>query len=96
MKLSELFQRLIYLKFLLALLAIYFPTAAVGYFKLGDCMSDNMLQSMSDGIMKKIAEGLMMVHLISAVPIVVNPPNQYFEELMGIPKCTKNKSILIF
>ena len=37
--------------------------------------------------MKKIAEGVMMVHLISAVPIVVNPPNQYFEELMEIPKC---------
>merc|ERR1719414_2468375 len=28
----------------------------------------------------------MMAHLITAVPIVVNPPSQYFEELMEIPK----------
>jgi len=49
---------------------------------------------MSNGYMKKIAEGVMMVHLISAVPIVVNPPNQYFEELMEIPKCKFLKVLL--
>ena len=69
------------------LLAIYFPTASVGYFLLGDCVQTNMLEGMSNGYMKKVAEGVMMVHLISAVPIVVNPPSQYFEELMEIPKC---------
>ena len=49
-----------------------------------------MISSMSDGITKKVAEGVMMAHLITAVPIVVNPPSQYFEELMDIPKCEKN------
>ena len=58
-------------------------------------MKDNMLQSMSDGVMMKIAEGVMTVHLISVVPIVVNPPNQYFEEMLGIPKCTKNQPFLL-
>ena len=77
------------------LLVVYFPTAAIGYFKLGDCMKDNMLQSMSNGVTMKIAEGVMTAHLISAVPIVVNPPNQYFEEMLGIPKCTKNQPILL-
>ena len=54
-------------------------------------MQTDMLSTMSNGYMKKVAEGVMMVHLISAVPIVVNPPNQYFEELMKIPKCKTNK-----
>ena len=55
-----------------------------------------MISSMSDGLMKKFAEGVMMVHLITAVPIVVNPPSQYFEELMDIPKCkyVKMQSII--
>ena len=71
----------------LVLFAIYFPTAFVGYYFLGDCVQDNMISSMSDGIMKKVAEGVMMTHLITAVPIVINPPSQYFEEIMDIPKC---------
>ena len=71
----------------LVLLAIYFPTAFVGYYFLGDCVQDNMIASMSVGTMRKIAEVVMMIHLITAVPIVVNPPSQYFEELMEIPKC---------
>ena len=71
----------------LVLFAIYFPTAFVGYYSLGDCVQDNMISSMSDGIMKKVAEGVMMTHLITAVPIVINPPSQYFEEIMDIPKC---------
>ena len=74
---------------ILVLFALYFPTASVGYFLLGDCMQTNMLDAMSNGYVKKVAEGMMMVHLISAVPIVVNPPSQYFEELMEIPKCNK-------
>ena len=66
---------------------IYFPTTLVGYFLIGDCIQTDMISSMSNGLTKQIAEGVMMAHLISAVPIVVNPPNQYFEELMNIPKC---------
>ena len=66
---------------------IYFPTTSVGYFLIGDCIQTDMISSMSNGLTKQIAEGVMMAHLISAVPIVVNPPNQYFEELMNIPKC---------
>ena len=45
--------------------------------------------------MKAIAEGVMMVHLISAIPIVVNPVNQYFEELLEIPKGKLGKAILL-
>jgi len=76
------------------LFAIYFPTAFVGYYFLGDCVQDNMISSMSDGIMKKVAEGVMMTHLITAVPIVINPPSQYFEEIMDIPKSFNWKRIL--
>jgi hypothetical protein len=35
----------------------------------------------------KIAvEVLLMLHLVSAFPIIVNPNNQFFEELLGFPK----------
>lgn len=78
---------------IIVVLAIYLPTASVGYSLLGDCVKPDMLEGMSNGYTKKAAEGVMMLHLISAVPIVINPPNQYFEALMEIPKC---KMILYF
>ncbi len=34
------------------LFAIYTPTAAVGYFSLGDCVQNNIILSMSDGPVK--------------------------------------------
>jgi hypothetical protein len=41
-------------------------------------------------------EVLLLLHLVSAFPIIVNPNNQFFEELLGFPKSrlnvpTKNK-----
>ena len=68
--------------FLSVLFIMYFPTASVGYFMLGDCMKKDMLSSMNTGPMKKVAQAVVMAHLIAAVPIVINPPSQFFEELM--------------
>ena len=51
---------------------------------LGDCVKPNVIESLSDGVAKKVAEGLMMAHLISTLPIVLNAPNQYIEGLLGL------------
>ena len=32
-----------------------------------------------------MAECTILVHLFAAVPIAINPPNQYFEKLFNIP-----------
>ena len=68
------------------LFLIYFPTAAVAYFSLGNCVNENVIMSMSDGGLKTAAECVVLLHLISALPIVINPPSQFFEELLQIPK----------
>lgn len=72
------------------LFLIYFPTAAVAYFSLGTCVNDNVIMSMSNGGLKTAAECVILLHLITALPIVINPPSQYFEELLNIPKGTRN------
>jgi vesicular inhibitory amino acid transporter len=72
----------------LALLLIYAPVMAVGYVSLGDCIQKNVIASLSAGPAKKAAEGMIMVHLISTLPIVVNAPNQYLENVLKIPHCT--------
>ena len=64
---------------------IYCPTAAVGYFSLGDCVKSNIIMNMSNGGLKITAECTILVHLFAAVPIAINPPNQYFEKLLNIP-----------
>ena len=68
------------------LFCMYFPTAAVAYFSLGTCVKDNVILSMSDGGLKTAAECVILLHLVAALPIIINPPSQFFEEMLHIPK----------
>ena len=38
-----------------------------------------------DGSIKLVTEILLLIHLISAYPMFLNPPNQFFENILGIP-----------
>jgi hypothetical protein len=35
---------------------------------------------------KIIIEVLLLLHLVAAFPMQINPPNQHFEEMLNIPK----------
>lgn len=67
------------------LFLIYFPMAACGYFALGDRVRDNIVLSMSDGWQKIVVEVMLLLHLVTAFPIITNPPTQFFEQLLRIP-----------
>ena len=67
------------------LFIIYFPTATVSYFTLGDCVQESMLNSLTEGTLKDVAQALILIHLIAATPICLNPPNQWLENLFNIP-----------
>merc|ERR1711862_39262 len=67
------------------LLAIYFPMAAGCYFSLGDKVTDNIVLAMSDGWQRITVEIMLLLHLISAFPIITNPPAQFFEEMLNVP-----------
>jgi len=67
------------------LFLIYFPMAAVGYFSLGELVKDNIVLSMSDGWQRVVVEIMLLLHLVTAYPIITNPPAQMFEELLNIP-----------
>ena len=41
-----------------------------------------------DGTIKLVTEILLLIHLISAYPMFLNPPNQFFENILGIPLST--------
>ena len=79
---------------MLLLFLMYFPTAAVGYFSLGNCVKENVILSMSDGGLKMAAECVILLHLVSALPIIINPPSQFFEEILHIPKGQNNFLLL--
>jgi vesicular inhibitory amino acid transporter len=70
---------------MLILFLIYFPMAASGYFSFGGKVQDNIVLSLSDGWKRITVEVMLLLHLISAFPIITNPPAQYFEQLLGIP-----------
>lgn len=70
---------------MLVLCIIYVPMAATGYFLLGDLLEGSVIDSLCDGPVKITVEVLFLIHLISAFPILINPPNQFFEGLLKIP-----------
>ena len=40
---------------------------------------------MSDGWMRMVVEVMLLLHLVTAFPIITNPPAQMFEQLLNIP-----------
>ena len=71
------------------------PMAAGCYFALGDRVLDNIVNSMSDGWERITVEIMLLLHLITAYPIITNPPAQFFEEVLNIPssECTFIKEL---
>ena len=69
----------------LVLFLIYFPVAVGCYFSLGDQVKDNIVTAMSTGWQRVVVEIMLLLHLITAYPIITNPPAQFFEQLFKIP-----------
>ena len=59
--------------------------AVACYFSLGDLVSDNIVMSMSGGWERVLVEVMLLVHLITTFPIIMNPPSQIMEQMMNIP-----------
>jgi len=70
---------------MIILCLIYLPMSAVGWGLLGDRLADSVIESLCDGPVKVTVEILFLLHLITAFPILMNPPNQFFEGLLKIP-----------
>jgi vesicular inhibitory amino acid transporter len=67
------------------LFALYFPMAAGCYFSLGDQVTPNIVLAMSDGWQRITVEIMLLLHLVTAFPIILNPPSQFCEKLFNIP-----------
>ena len=63
---------------------LYLPVACC-YFALGDKVQENIVLAMSSGWVKITVEIMLLLHLISAFPIITNPPAQFFESFLEIP-----------
>ena len=76
----------------LVLFLIYFPMAASCYFSLGTNVTDNIVLAMSDGWQRITVEIMLLLHLVTAYPIITNPPAQFFEQMLNIPSGEHNLS----
>jgi len=70
---------------MLVLFLIYMSMSAVGWGFLGDMMEKNVVDSVCDGPVKVAVEILFLIHVVSAFPIILNPPCQMFESMLNIP-----------
>ena len=65
-------------------------------------VEDNIVLAMPGGWMKMLVEIMLLLHLITAFPIITNPPAQFFEEMLNVPTsknffpATRKTSFLIF
>lgn len=59
--------------------------AAGCYFALGEKVTDNIVLAMSGGWQKVTVEVMLLLHLITAYPIITNPPAQFFEQVLNVP-----------
>jgi len=67
------------------LFLIYMPMSVVGWALLGDLVAGSVVESLCDGPIKVAVEILFLIHLITAFPILINPPCQLFENILNIP-----------
>ena len=64
--------------------------AAGCYFSLGDRVTDNIVLVMSEGWQRIVVEVMLLLHLVTAYPIITNPPAQFFEQILNIPSGGKS------
>ena len=92
---------MILLPLTLVLCSIYLPMSVAGWWLLGDKVAGSVVDSLCDGPVRKapsyplslcllpqakvVIECLFLLHLVSALPIVLNAPFQFYEEILKIP-----------
>ena len=52
---------------------------------------DNIVLAMSGGWEKVTVEIMLLLHLVTAYPIITNPPAQFFEQVFNIPSSKQGK-----
>lgn len=68
--------------------------AATPYFAYGGSAKANIVLSIADGWVRIIVEVMLLLHLVSAFPIILNPPAQFFEHIMNIPSGIRYREFL--
>ncbi len=73
----------------LLLFIVYVPLMAYTYLSLGDCLAPDVIETLNVGIVRRVAEILLMTHLVTTLPIIINAANLYFENLFNIEPSKK-------
>uniref|UniRef100_T1KQS2 Amino acid transporter transmembrane domain-containing protein n=1 Tax=Tetranychus urticae TaxID=32264 RepID=T1KQS2_TETUR len=78
-----------------ALLALYLPTAILGYLTYGNTVKNNIISTIPDGIKKSAAILLLSCHLFFAFVIVINGAVQEIESKLKIPNAFGWKRVTV-
>ncbi|KAA0199942.1 hypothetical protein HAZT_HAZT010034 [Hyalella azteca] len=73
----------------LVLLLMYVPISTVGYAVVGEEVPGNILRAVS-GYAVQVTQALVLLHLLTAYVILVNPVTQGLEEALNIPRSEGN------
>ncbi len=59
--------------------------AAIPYYSYGGMAKANIVLTLRPGAIRLIVEIMLLLHLVAAFPIILNPPAQFFEYMLHIP-----------
>ncbi len=80
-----MFSKMYFFFFITVLFVIYFPMALIPYYSYGGKAQANIVLTIAPGVIRVVVEIMLLLHLISAFPIILNPPAQFFEYMLNIP-----------
>ena len=60
--------------------------ALAPFYSFGEDCEPNIVLSISTGYVRLIVEIMLLLHLITAFPILTNPPAQFLEFALSIPE----------
>ena len=60
--------------------------ALAPYYSFGADCTSNIVLSISTGYVRLVVEIMLLLHLITAFPILTNPPAQFLEFALNIPE----------
>ncbi|UYV62429.1 hypothetical protein LAZ67_2000508 [Cordylochernes scorpioides] len=68
------------------LLVMFLSVGVSGFLVYGDRNTSNILETLSSGYLRNIAQFLLIAHLFTAFQIMINTPCQEYEQMLGVPR----------
>lgn len=77
------------------ILCLYLPVGVSGYAIIGADVGDNIILSVTEGVLVMVAIAFVIINLLGTYVICLNPVDQAFEDILNVPKNFNWKRVVV-